>query len=313
MKDESRLIFVPSHSSRVKEFKISRIKLFTYSIIFLVCFALVGKVSLDLLVDFSQNSKIKTLERTNAVLQDRLVEAKTKIDSINNQISLIVQKDEELRTVLGLTQLSSDVREVGIGGSEFDYSFEDEVSGFEDNDGLGKQLNELAKLEREVKLELSSYNELLNTFNNKQDSLKYLPSLKPVLEGYTSSSFGVRLHPILHQKRMHEGIDISAPRGTPVYASADGIISYANVMSGYGKTVKINHKYGFVTQYSHLNKFVVRNGETIKRGQKIGEVGNTGLSTAPHLHYEVSYNSKVLDPKLYYFDDRILNTMVVQK
>jgi murein DD-endopeptidase MepM/ murein hydrolase activator NlpD len=312
MKDESRLIFIPKHSSKLKEFKISRIKLISYATVFLICFTLAGKISLDLLVDFSQNSKIKTLERTNAVLQDRLLEAKTKIDSINKKIKLIVVKDEELRTVLGLSQVSSDVREVGIGGSEFNYNFEDEVSGFEDNIGLGEQLNELAKLEREVKLGLTSYQELMATFNNKQDSLKYLPSLKPVIEGYTSSSFGVRIHPILHQKRMHEGIDISAPRGTPVYATADGLVSFAGTLSGYGRTVKINHKYGFDTQYSHLNKFVVRNGEAVKRGQKIGEVGNSGLSTAPHLHYEVAYKGKVLDPKLYYFDDRILNTMVIQ-
>ncbi len=313
MKDESRIVFVPRNNSAVKEFKISRIKLFSYSVIFLICFAIIGKMSMDFLVDFSQNSKINTLQRTNAVLQDRLLEAKSKIDSIHNQVRLIVERDEELRTVLGLSQLSSDVRDVGIGGSEFEYNQIDEVSGFEDDIGLREQLNRLSKLEREVKLELTSYNELMDVFNSKQDSLKYLPSLKPVLEGRKSSGFGMRKHTILKVKRHHDGIDLSATRGTPIYASADGIIQFVGNAGGYGRMIKIDHKYGFETRYGHMSKYVVRKGESVKRGQKIGEVGNTGLSTAPHVHYEVLYKGKALNPELYYFDDRILNTMVVQK
>lgn len=313
MKDESRLIFVPRNKSEVKEFKISRLKLFTFSFLFLISFTFIGKLGLDLFIDFSQNSKIKTLERTNAVLEDRLIEAKAKIDSISQQILVIVKKDDELRTVLGMSQLSSDIREVGIGGSDYAYNFEDEVSGFEDNVGLGKQLNELSKLEREVKLELESYTELMKTFQKKQDSLKHLPSLKPVLEGYLTSTFGMRMHPIQGVRKHHEGMDFSAPRGTPVYASADGVIKFTGIAGGYGRMVRIDHKYGYETRYGHLNKYVVRTGEKVKRGQKIGEVGNTGISTAPHLHYEVRYDGKPLDPRLYYFDDQILNTMVVNK
>lgn len=313
MKDESRLIFVPRNNSEVKEFKISRLKLFTYAFAFLISFTFLGKVGLDLFVDFSHNSKIKTLERTNAVLEARLVEAKSKIDSIHQQIAMIIRKDDELRTVLGLSQLSSDVREVGIGGADYDYNFGDEVSGFEDKIGLGKQLNELAKLEREVKLELKSYTELMKTFQYKQDSLKHLPSLKPVLEGYTSSRFGMRVHPIQGVRKHHEGMDLSAARGTPVYASADGIVKFTGIAGGYGRMVRIDHKYGYETRYGHLNKYVVRNGQAVKRGQKIGEVGNTGISTAPHLHYEVRFDGKPLDPRLYYFDDQILNSMIVNK
>ncbi len=313
MKDESRLIFVPRNNSEVKEFKISRLKLFTYFCIILFTFTFVGKVSLDLLIDFSHDSKVKTLERTNAVLQSRLSEAKLQIDSINTQIDLIVKKDDDLRIILGLPQIDSDVREVGIGGSEFAYNFEDEVSGFEDNVGLGQQLNQLSKLERAVKLELSSYQELMGTFQKKQDSIKFVPSLKPVLDGRISSSFGMRNHKILKVRRHHEGLDFSAPRGTPIWATADGVVKFTGNGGGYGKMVKIDHKYGFETRYGHMTKYVVRRGQTVKRGQKIGEVGSTGLSTAPHLHYEVRYDGKALNPKTYYFEDKILNELVVKK
>ncbi len=311
MKDESRLIFVPRNSSTVKEYKISRVKLFTYASIFLIAFTFLGKVSLDLLVDFSHNSKIKTLERTNIALENRLRETKAKINELNVRIADIVKKDDELRTVLGLPSVSSDVRNVGIGGADYNYDFNDEISGFNDPANLNEQLSLLSKLERESKLELESYAALMATFERKQDSIRYMPSLKPVLSGVISSSFGPRRHPIYKVRKHHDGLDFSAAKGTPVYASADGVISFTGRVNGYGKLIKLNHKYGFVTRYGHLSKIVVRRGQQVKRGQKIGEVGSTGLSTAPHLHYEVRYHGKAVNPSAYYFDDHVLNEKIV--
>ncbi len=311
MKDESRLIFVPRNSSTVKEYKISRVKLFTYISVFIIGFTFLGKISLDLLVDFSHNSKIKTLERTNIALENRLKETKAQINALNARISDIVKKDDELRTVLGLPRVSSDVRNVGIGGADYNYDFTDEISGFDDPADLNSQLSLLSKLERESKLELESYNALMATFQHKQDSIRYLPSLKPVLSGVISSSFGLRRHPIYKVRKHHDGLDFSAAKGTPVYASADGTVLFTGRVNGYGKLIKLNHKYGFVTRYGHLSKIVVRRGQQIKRGQKIGEVGSTGLSTAPHLHYEVRYNGKAVNPSAYYFDDHVLNEKIV--
>ncbi|HED09716.1 MAG TPA: M23 family metallopeptidase [Caldithrix abyssi] len=311
MKDESRLIFVPRNSSTVKEYKISRVKLFTYISIFLIGFTFLGKISLDLLVDFSHNSKIKTLERTNIALENRLKETKAKINALNTRIADIIKKDDELRTVLGLPRVSSDVRNVGIGGADYNYDFIDEISGFDDPADLNSQLSLLSKLERESKLELESYNALMATFERKQDSIRYLPSLKPVLTGVISSGFGLRRHPIYKVRKHHDGLDFSAAKGTPVYASADGTVSFTGRVNGYGKLIKLNHKYGFVTRYGHLSKIVVRRGQQIKRGQKIGEVGSTGLSTAPHLHYEVRYYGKAVNPSAYYFDDHVLNEKIV--
>ncbi len=313
MKDESRLIFVSRDETKVKEFKISRVKLISYISIFLISFTFLGKMGLDLLVDFSHNSRINKLERTNAVLLSRLQEAKGQIQLIGKQITRLTHKDDTLRTVMGIPTLSADVREVGIGGSNYKYDFQDEVHGFEDKIGLGEQFAHLNKLEREVKLEMDSYNDLLTTFNKKQDSLRYMPSMKPVLTGIISDKFGLRMHPILKVLRHHDGIDLSAKRGTPVYASADGVVVYTGLAGGYGKLIKLSHKYGFETRYGHLSKIVVRRGEQVKRGQKIAEVGSTGLSTAPHLHYEVRLHNKPINPRAYYFDDNILNEKIVKK
>ncbi len=313
MRDESRLIFVSRDQAKVKEIKISRLKLTVYISIFLVTFVVAGKFGLDFLIDFSHNSRINRLERTNAVLQARLGEMKDKIGKINNTMDQIVKNDDELRIVIGLDEINADIRNVGIGGSNFDYDFGDEISGFDENVELSTQFAELAKLERGVQLELDSYRELMSTFQKKQDSLQFMPSLKPVLHSVISSKFGMRLHPINRVYRHHDGLDFSAPKGTPVYASADGVIRFAGMNGGYGNMVMIDHHYGFETGYGHLNKIVVRSGQKVKRGDKIGEVGNTGISTAPHLHYEVRHNGKHLNPMTYYFDDMILNERVVKK
>ena len=313
MKEESRLIFVPRDSSTVKEFKISRVKLITYISIFLIVFVFLGKKSLDLLIDFSHNSRIKTLERTNTILENRLIETKNQIEQLNHKLTEITRKDDELRTVIGLPNVSNDVRDVGIGGADYNYDISDEISGFDDKVSLNEQLSLLNKLERETKLEMQSYDALLNTFERKQDSLRYLPSLKPVLTGVISSRFGLRNHPIYRVMKHHDGLDFSAPTGTPVYASADGVVAFAGRVHGYGNLIKLNHKFGFESRYGHLSKIVVRRGQQIKRGQKIGEVGNTGLSTAPHLHYEIRLSGNPVDPHTYYFDDIELNRSVVQK
>lgn len=311
MSEESRLIFISKDQKKIKEYKISRVKLFSYFTIFLILFSVGTKYGLDLLVDFSHNSKIMRLERTNEVLQTRLGEMRIQIDDVHTDMKTIISKDDDLRLAMGLSSISSEVREVGIGGAEYDYTNTDEVSGFSEGKELGAQLNELARLEREVKLEYNSYHDLMTTFQNKQDSILYLPALRPVIKGRVSSGFGNRPHPLLKIRRHHDGIDISAKRGTPIYATADGTVKYAKRNGGYGKMVMLDHKYGYQTRYGHMNKILVRKGQTIKRGEKIGEVGNSGLSTAPHLHYEVRFKGEPINPDAYFFDDASLNQQVV--
>ncbi len=313
MKDDSRLIFISKDQKKVKEFRVSRVRLFSYISIFLIFFLASGKIGLDMMIDFSHNSKIKRLERTNSMLQTRLTEMQSKIKNLNTEIGKIVQNDDKLHIALGLNTLSSDVREVGIGGAKYDFQETDEVSGFDEKVQVGKQLVELSKLEREVNLELQSYRDLMLTFKKKQDSLAYLPALRPILKGFISSGFGRRMHPIFHVYKHHDGIDFSAKRGTPIYATADGIVKYSGVNGGYGRMVMIDHLYGFQTRYGHMSKILVRKGQKVKRGEKIGEVGNSGISTAPHLHYEVRFHGNPINPRSYYFDDIELNEKVVRK
>ena len=169
------------------------------------------------------------------------------------------------------------------------------------------------KLQREVKLESELFTQLHNTYLAKEDSIKHMPNINPVLEGRITSWFGRRIHPVRGTPDNHEGIDISAKMGTPVYAAADGIIVKARRAIGYGNLIQIDHQMGFVTKYGHLSKIIVREGQTVKRGDKIGEVGMTGVATAPHLHYEILYNGKHFNPIDYYWDDYETNKLAVNE
>ena len=161
----------------------------------------------------------------------------------------------------------------------------------------------IARLEREIKLENESFIKLISTMERKEDSLRFLPEIKPVTNGRITDGFGKRRHPLFKRIIPHHGIDLSANRGTPILAPADGYVTFTGRNGGFGLFISIDHKYGFKTHYGHLQKIYVRRGQFISRGEKIGEVGNSGISTAPHLHYEVHYRNKPLDPANFYFHD----------
>ncbi len=312
-KEESTIIFVSKDKSYIKEYKISRIKLLLYTILFLVVFLVGGNYSLDWLLEFRYDSKVEFLEKNNQFLKSQLGEMGDKIESIDGQLTIIENRDDEIRMIMGLKELGDDVRDVGIGGTNFEYKFADQIVNPDVADDLNIQMLLINKLEREVKLELQSFGDLINTYHLKEDSIKHMPALHPVLDGRITSDFGMRLHPIFKRYRKHPGIDFAAKAGAPIYATADGIVKLAKYNGGYGNCVIIDHLYGFESRYGHMQKILVRRGQRVKRGDKIGLVGKTGIATAPHLHFEVHYKGKEVNPRHYFFDDPSLNRLVVEE
>ena len=137
--------------------------------------------------------------------------------------------------------------------------------------------------------------------------LASIPAIQPVSNKDLSrmaSGFGYRIHPIYKTRRLHAGMDFSAKTGTPIYATGDGkIFKVSKTRKGYGNYVIIDHGYGYKTLYAHMSKFIVKKGQSVKRGETIGFVGNTGTSVAPHLHYEVHKNGRKIDPVNFYYND----------
>ncbi|MCD8387574.1 MAG: M23 family metallopeptidase [Bacteroidales bacterium] len=166
--------------------------------------------------------------------------------------------------------------------------------------------DKLDRLDHQVYSQIKSFDFLRQEALNQKDRLDHVPAIQPVSESklrQMASGYGYRLDPVYGTHKFHEGMDFSAPIGTPVYATGKGTVISAGWQSGYGNLIEIDHGYNYVTRYAHLSKIYVRKGQKVERGEEIGAVGNTGKSTGPHLHYEVRLRGVAQNPVNYYFYD----------
>jgi murein DD-endopeptidase MepM/ murein hydrolase activator NlpD len=180
-------------------------------------------------------------------------------------------------------------------------------SGLNTNELITQSLSKIYMLQKRMYIQTKSYDEILRMANNKTELLASIPAIQPLNNvelTRLASGFGMRVHPIYKVKKLHTGCDFAAPKGTPVYATGDGVIRLTRKnLGGYGNEVEIDHGYGYVTKYAHLDKYIVKPGRKIKRGEILGYVGNSGSSTAPHLHYEVIRNGVKVNPVHYFYND----------
>jgi murein DD-endopeptidase MepM/ murein hydrolase activator NlpD len=228
------------------------------------------------------------------------------VDQLRKILGNIEHRDDNIyRVVLGAEPIDKSVRDAGVGGTDRYADIKEKSIVQQD---LILELHEkVDMLRRKLYIESKSQDEVVNLAENKEKQLAAVPAIQPVANKQLialASGFGLRVHPIYKVKKMHTGIDFAASIGTPIYATADGKVVEVSVrFSGYGKMVEIDHGFGYRTRYAHMHGFAVRQGQTVKRGDLIGYVGNTGLSTAPHLHYEVMLNGSHINPVHYFFND----------
>lgn len=166
--------------------------------------------------------------------------------------------------------------------------------------------NKLDQLDRMLYSQIESFDYLADEASTQKDRIAHTPAIQPVPEKFLrtmASGYGVRVDPVYGTAKFHEGMDFSAPSGTPVYATADGIVATASWQGAYGNMIELKHGYNYTTRYAHLSKLAVRPGQSVRRGDLIGAVGNTGKSTGSHLHYEVRYRGVPQNPVNYYFFD----------
>ncbi|PSR06326.1 MAG: peptidase M23, partial [Bacteroidetes bacterium SW_10_40_5] len=199
--------------------------------------------------------------------------------------------------------IPKNVRDAGFGGIER----YDHLKHHNNKKVVENAANQIEVLSKELSVLNDSYNELAKLANNKKEMLNSIPAIQPVKNNdlnKIASGFGNRVHPIYKTKKFHSGLDFTASPGTKVFATGEGKVVEAEYSRrGYGNRLVIQHGYGYKTMYCHLKKFHVEEGEKIKRGELVAEVGNTGLSTGPHLHYEVIKNSKAIDPINFFHND----------
>ena len=215
----------------------------------------------------------------------------------------IQQRDDNLyRVVLQADPVADAVRKAGYGGTN---RYED-LMDMANADLVVNTTQKMDMLNRQLYIQSKSFDEVVELFKDQDEMLMSIPAIQPVANKdlkRTASGYGMRIDPIYKTAKFHAGMDFSANTGTPVYATGNGRIKKAGWQSGYGKVIIVDHGYGYETWYAHLNKYNVRVGQKVVRGEVIGEVGNTGKSTGPHLHYEVHLKGKVMNPVNYYFMD----------
>lgn len=243
----------------------------------------------------------KTRQLEEVALQIKLInEEIEKLEAVKNDLA---QRDDNIyRIIFEAEPVSKEIRDAGFGGINRYEDLED----IKYSELIISTRKRLDKLASQFYIQSKSFDEVYKLAKNKEKMLASIPAIIPIKGGNKQvvSGFGLRVHPIYKTWKMHTGIDIASPRGTPVYASGDGVIvSPPGQGRGYGIYVLIDHGYGYNTLYGHLDKRVVAPGQKVKRGQLIGYVGNTGLSVSPHLHYEVHKNGKKVDPVNYFYND----------
>lgn len=258
------------------------------------------------LSNYFDSPKELALKKENEELKLYYDIMQNQLTGMDDMLKVLQEKDDQVyRTVFEAEPIPETVREAGSGGVlkyrnllESDLSNKDLVVG---------TLDELDKVKKKMYIQTKSYDEIMQLARNKDEYYAAMPAIQPVsnedLRRF-SSGFGLRTDPILKVKRMHYGVDFSAEQGTPIYATADGKVTLTRKQnSGLGWHIVLDHGFGFETVYGHMSKFNVSNGQEVKRGQVIGYVGNSGKSTAPHVHYEVHINNRAVNPVNYFYMD----------
>ncbi len=253
---------------------------------------------------FFDTPEERGLRRENQEMALQFELLNKKFDHVTAVLEDIQQRDDNIyRTIFEAEPIPASVRDAGMGGVER-YT---ELEGLSNAAIVIKTYRRLDKLAKQVYIQSKSFDEVIGMAKRKEEMIANVPAIQPISNKdlkRVASPFGVRIHPFYKVLKMHTGMDFTAPSGTEIYATGNGVVS-AVVQSarGYGNTIIIDHGFSYKTLYAHLSEILVKKGQKVKRGDVIGLVGNTGMSMAPHLHYEVRKHDEPINPINFYFND----------
>jgi len=287
-----------------KRIELNTFDKFKRSLGFLSASTVVGLIMVIVFFQFFDSPKEKRLksEIENLVLQyDILSKKMTQIDLVLDDIQ---HRDDNIyRVIFEADPIPSSIRKAGFGGVN---RYKD-IRNFSNAELVIEAAKKADKLSKQLYIQSKSFDEVIDLAKNKADMLASIPAIQPIANkdlGRVASGYGYRIHPIYKTRKLHTGMDFTAPQGTPIYATGDGkIAKVRRSRRGYGNHVIVDHGYGYQTLYAHMTKYIVYRGQKVKRGEIIGYVGSTGTSVAPHLHYEVIKNKRKINPVNYYYND----------
>ena len=281
------IIVIPDGSHRVRRFRLG-IRGLKLTVAFMAVFLLgVAWLAVDYCRTTFDRSELQQLRADNGSQQELIRSLSVDLESLRREMVILAQNDAKVRLMAELVGPTSEVP-AGLGGPiEVDAAGE-----------LSELQQHIDQIRRDIDLRRQSLEEIQSFFNDQSSLLAAKPKGWPT-KGWVTSGFGRRLSPFNGRRKVHHGYDIAARTGTPVLATANGVVSRVVSLSDYGKMVVLDHGYGYQTYYAHNSKILVKVGQRIQRGKKIAAVGNTGRSTGSHLHYEVRLNGVPVNPKRY--------------
>lgn len=271
---------------------------------YLVSFILVSIGIIIISYNIFSSPKELMLERENDFLKDNYKRLNKELAQVEKVLNNIQERDDNIyRVIFEAEPIASSIRQAGVGGVNR-YT---DLEGYVNEDMVINTSKRLDQIAKQMYVQSKSYDEVIDLAKNKEYMLASIPAIQPIPNKNLkrmASGYGYRIHPVYKTRRLHTGMDFTSPTGTEIYSTGDGkVITVKKSRRGYGMHVVIDHGYGYQTLYGHMSKFNVRRGQKVKRGDVIGYVGNTGTSTAPHLHYEVHKDGKKINPINFYFND----------
>ena len=298
-----KYIFNPQ-TLEYEEYKTSGKKKFWNVVLYLLSTSVTAFVIVILIQNFfgspterRQSREIEYLKLQYDIMND-------KIDNLDLLLAELEDRDDNIyRMIFEAEPIPSSVRKAGYGGSNRYMA----LDGYVNSDMVVSTAKRIDVLSSQLYVQSKSFDEIYNMAKNKSEMLSCIPAIMPVkgTDIYRiSSHYGHRTDPFYKVTKFHGGIDFSGPVGLGIYATGDGVVTRVESnKSGYGNNIVVDHGYGYKTRYAHLHSFSVKKGDKVKRGQEIGTMGNTGKSTAPHLHYEVIKNNKTVNPINFFYND----------
>jgi murein DD-endopeptidase MepM/ murein hydrolase activator NlpD len=291
--------YVPAEITGLKTIRLPKWLVFAALTVLVVLVAVSTVSVLQYTLMAGESYQVARLTKENDVLRAQLGALSNDVTNLEGQIRQNFDFQKRARLLANLDDLSEDITEVGVGGP--DYGYIRSLSTLDEGtrgrvSGLREDVD---KLLRQAKLQSDGYRDIVKILGENQDRLNSTPSIKPVGRGWLSSRFGRRMDPITGRSSRHWGLDYSARLGTPIFATANGIVTFAGKWANFGYTVEINHGFDYVTRYAHASKLLVKKGQRVRRGDVIARVGSSGRSTATHLHYEVIYKGHKKNPLSY--------------
>ena len=271
--------------------------------IYILAGIVIGILFLYLFLTFFPSPREKQLLREKASLESQLEVLNNQVDQMQVVMTDLQQRDDNLyRVLFGAEPIPLSVRQ----GAQRKIDYYEQLAQMTNSELAADLALKVDLLEKEIYVQAKSYDEVAQMTKEQEIRMENIPAIQPVMNKdlkRVASGYGMRIDPVYHVRKFHQGMDFTAPTGTEVFATGNAKVEFAGWKQGYGNTVILDHGYGYKTLYAHLYKILVRKGQKVRRSDIIALVGNTGKSTGPHLHYEVRLNNKPVDPRNYYFYD----------